>query len=120
MTVAGQARALMAMVACGAALGAAYDLLCLLRRALHAGWMLTGMLDMLWGALGALAVIAVGLWLRIDLLRGYVLAGVLAGLGVYALMMGLPVRRVSRAVRKRWKRGEKEKKRGRSRQEKTK
>lgn len=110
MTVAGQARALAAMVACGAALGAAYDALGLLRRALRAGGVLTGALDMLWGALGAIAVIAVGLRLQIDPLRGYVLAGVLAGLGVYALVIGMPARRLSRAMRNRRNQGEKEKK----------
>ena len=100
------------MVACGAALGAVYDALCLLRRALHGGWAVTAALDMLWGILGALAVIAVGLRLQIDLLRGYVLAGVLGGLGVYALAVGLPARRLGRAARNRRKTDEKEKKDG--------
>lgn len=112
MTVAGQARALAAMVACGAALGAIYDVLRLLRRALRAGWVITGALDMLWGVLGALAVIAVGLRLQIDPLRGYVLAGVLSGLGVYALTVGLPARRLARAAQIRKKTEEKEKKDG--------
>lgn len=110
MTVERQALALAAMVACGAALGAAYDVLGLLRRALRAGPVMTAALDMLWGAMGAAAAVCVGLWLQIDLLRAYVLCGVLAGVGVYALMVGLPVRRLARAVRSGMKKGEKEEK----------
>ena len=98
MTVEQQARALAAMVACGAALGAACDLLGLLRRALRAGRVLTAMLDLLWGVLSAAAVVTVGLWLRIDVLRGYVLAGVAAGIGAYALLAGLPARRMARTI----------------------
>ena len=110
MTVERQALALAAMIACGAVLGAAYDVLGLLRRALRAGPVLTGALDMLWGALGAAAAICVGLWLQIDLLRAYVLCGMLAGMGVYTLIVGLPVRRLARAVRAGVKKGEKDEK----------
>ena len=110
MTVAQQAQALAAMVACGAALGAACDMLGLLRRALRAGAVLTGLIDLLWGVLGALAVVIVGLRLHIDLLRAYVLAGVLAGMGVYVLLIGFPVRRLAQAVRARVKKDEKEEK----------
>ena len=113
MTVEQQARALAAMVACGAALGAVCDVLGLLRRALRAGRLLTGVLDLLWGVLGALAVVLIGLRLQIDLLRAYVLAGVLAGMGVYALLVGLPVRRLARAVHGRMKKDEKGEKKGR-------
>lgn len=110
MTVEQQAQALTAMVACGAALGAVCDLLGPLRRALRAGAVLTGVLDLLWGVLGALAVVLVGLRLQIDLLRAYVLAGVLAGMGAYALLVALPVRRLARALCSGRKNGEKEKK----------
>lgn len=110
MTVERQALALAAMVVCGAVLGAAYDALGLLRRALRAGPVLTAALDMLWGVMGAAAAICVGLWLQIDLLRAYVLCGVLAGVGVYALLVGLPVRRLARAVRTGVEKGEKDEK----------
>ena len=103
MTVEQQARALAAMVACGAALGAACDVLGLLRRALRAGRVLTGAIDLLWGVLAALSVVLVGLRLQIDLLRAYVLAGVLAGMGVYALLIGLPGRRLAQAIQGRMK-----------------
>ena len=53
--------------------------------------------------LAALAVVLVGLRLQIDLLRAYVLAGVLAGMGVYALLVGLPGRRIAQAVHRRIK-----------------
>lgn len=98
MTVGQQAQALAAMAVCGAALGAACDALGLLRRALRAGRVMTAMLDLLWGVLSAAAVVAVGLWLRIDVLRGYVLAGVAAGIGAYALIVGLPARRMARTI----------------------
>ena len=110
MTVEQQARALAAMVVCGAALGAACDVLGLLRRALRAGGVLTGILDLFWGILGALAVVLAGLRLKIDLLRAYVRAGVLAGMGVYALLIGLPLRRMVKAVQGRVKKDEKEEK----------
>ena len=83
------------MTVCGFCLGAAYDLLGILRR----GGM-TGAADVLFGAVCALAMIGTGMALQADVFRLYAFMGVLAGAVVYAATMGTIVRRLSGSVQK--------------------
>lgn len=100
MTTAEQARVFAAMVGCGAGLAAAYDVAMLLRRALNLGSVMTGVMDLLFGALCALAMTVTALILRVDPFRLYAFAGVAAGMALYACSMGTIVRKLCSLVRK--------------------
>ena len=98
MTVEQQLRALGVMTAAGCGLGALFDAMTLLRNALSAGRLLTGLMDLLFGVCCALCVIVSGLALRIDPYRLYVFAGLALGMGLYGITMGTLVRIVQRRV----------------------
>lgn len=83
-----QARVFLAMMLCGAGLGAAYDLLSLLRQ----GRMLTVLADLLLGLLCAAGVVGAALLLRCDPFRLYMFAGVMLGFAIYMLSLGTIVR----------------------------
>ena len=100
MTAAEQARVFLAMAGCGAGLAAAYDVTGLLRRALKMGRVLTGIVDLLYGALCALAMTLTALVMRVSPFRLYAFAGVAAGMALYAASMGTIVRKMCEFVRK--------------------
>lgn len=90
----------LAMAVCGAALGGAYDCCMLLRRGLGMGAVMTGVLDLGFGALCAAGMIATALVMRTDPFRWYEFAGVAAGMTLYAISLGTIVRFVYKTVRK--------------------
>lgn len=92
MSAGEQARAALYMMALGVALGAGYDVLALFRRAVKAGRILTGMLDLLLGAAAAVGMTGVALYLRMDPYRLYAFAGVATGMTVYFVTVGTIVR----------------------------
>ena len=94
MTPAEQARAFLAMALCGGLLGAAYDLLGIVRR----GPWRTALADVAFGLCTALGVIATALVLRCEAFRLYVLLGVLAGFGLYTCSWGIFVRFLTKRV----------------------
>lgn len=98
MTPGEQLRVLLAMMLCGAALAGVYDALWLLRRTCLRA--MQGALDLAFGVLCALAVIACALCLRVDVLRLYTLAGVLCGMALYRASVGWAMRAGGRAVKK--------------------
>ncbi|MDO5377986.1 MAG: spore cortex biosynthesis protein YabQ [Clostridia bacterium] len=87
-----QARVFLGMMLTGALLGAVYDTLMLLRRGLNAGRMLTGALDLLFGAMCAAGICLSALIMRTEAFRWYVFAGVLGGMGLYFASAGALVR----------------------------
>lgn len=95
-----QARVFLAMMLCGAVLGAAYDAGMLLRRAAHAGRILTGALDLSFGALCAAGMTATALAMRVNPFRWYEFAGVAAGMAAYMISIGTIVRFLCAAVQK--------------------
>ena len=100
MTVEQQLRALCAMAAAGFTLGALFDGMTLLRRALSAGRILTGLMDLLFGLCCAVSVILTALVLRIDPYRLYVFAGLALGMGAYAATIGTFVRIIQKRAQK--------------------
>lgn len=94
MTAAEQAQAFAAMAACGAAVGAAHDLIAPFRRG---GW--THVFDLMIGVLAAAGMILTALLLQTDAFRLYAFAGVLTGLGIYMMTIGTIVRRLAAYVR---------------------
>jgi len=94
MTPEEQARVFLAMVLCGAALGAVYDALLLLRRWLLRGRAWRSALDVLFGLLCAAGVIVAALRLRTEAFRWYVLLGTAAGMGLEQISLGVLLRRV--------------------------
>lgn len=90
MTPGEQLRVLLAMMLCGAALGSTYDALGLLRLMRFAG--IQAVLDLAFGVICAMAVIACALYLRVDVLRMYTLAGVLCGMALYRVSIGWMMR----------------------------
>lgn len=100
MSAAEQAYVFAWMTACGAALGAAYDALGAARRVLRAGGVMTGLLDVLYGLGCGAGVIGLALYLRVEAYRLYVLLGVGAGMGLYAGLIGMPVRVLASRIRK--------------------
>lgn len=98
MTVADQARVFLAMALCGVLLGAVYDALAPLRKGI-----LTVAADLLFGALGALCMIAVALRMEAEPFRLYAFAGVLAGGALYLATIGTIVRKLLDCVRN-WRR----------------
>lgn len=77
-----------------------YDVLWLLRRLTHAGRVMTGALDLCFGAALAVMMTAAGLRLCVDPFRLYLFAGVFAGWAVYACTMGLALRKVYAGVQR--------------------
>lgn len=94
MSPAEQARVLLAMVLCGAALGAGYDALRLLGRALCGGRVVEGALDLVFGALCAAGIAAAALRLQVDAFRWYTLLGALLGMTLYRASVGMILRRM--------------------------
>lgn len=88
MTVQEQGRAFLMMALCGVLLGAAYDMLGLLRR----GRLLTAAADLAFGPLAALGVIGAALYLQCEAFRLYTLLGVAAGWTIYFCTIGTIVR----------------------------
>lgn len=106
-----QARVFAGMLLTGALLGAAYDALMLLRLLTGAGRVLTGALDLCFGALCAAGICLSALIMRTEAFRWYVFAGALGGMGLYFGSVGSLVRLACRKGRmwraKRRKIGEK-------------
>lgn len=98
-----QARILLAMALCGAAVACAYDGSLALRRVLGLGRVLCAALDLAMGALAAAAMTATALCLRTDPMRLFAFAGVAAGFGLYRASMGTLVRKMDACVKKRSK-----------------
>ncbi len=94
MTPQEQLRVLMAMALCGAALGAAYDGLWLVRTLLR-GRLVMAAADLLYGVLCAAGVTGAALLLRVDALRWYTLTGALLGMGLYRASAGALLRRAA-------------------------
>ena len=89
---------LMVMVLCGAAVGAAWDLLAALRRAAFGEKGGRTAQDLLGGAMFAAGVMAAALELRTQAMRGYTIAGALAGTVLYRLTAGEVLRQLWRLV----------------------
>ena len=100
MSTAEQARVFLAMMICGAGLGAAYDVGMLLRRTLGLGAVLSGAFDLLFGVLCAGGMTGAALLMRVDPFRLYAFAGVAAGMALYAGTVGTIVRYLRGFVRK--------------------
>ena len=98
-----QAQVFAVMLACGAALGAGYDALGFLQRLCLPGKAAGAILDLCFGPLCALVLIAAALHLRTEVLRWYVLLAAAAGAGLYFACPGLLVRRAAWALRQRRK-----------------
>lgn len=96
MTVGQQTQVFVSMALCGAAFGAAYDVLALARRLLRAGRAVRDCLDLLFGVACAAGMIAVGLALQAEVFRWYVFAGVLLGLAAYGCTVGTIIRKIAR------------------------
>ena len=105
MTPQEQLRVLLAMMLCGAALGAAYDALWLLRTTLFRGMAAQTALDLLFGVLCAAGIIAAALCLRADAIRFFSLSGAAAGMALYrasaGAMLRFAVRRCAEVIKKR-------------------
>ena len=101
-----QLRVLLAMALCGVALAVVYDALWLLRRTLFRARTMQSALDLLYGMACALMVIGVALYLRVDPLRFYPLAGVLCGMALYRFSLGAALRAGVHGVKK-WTKNEK-------------
>lgn len=100
VTVGEQACVFAAMLVCGAALGALYDGLALVRRMLRAGAVMTGMLDVSYGLCCGAGVVYLALCLRTEAFRLYVLLGAALGIGLYMSVIGMPVRILDAHIRK--------------------
>ena len=92
MTPQEQLRVFLAMMLCGAVLGAVYDTLWLFRRMLFRGRAALFVLDLLYGVLCAGGMITAGLILQTDMLRFYTLSGALTGMGLYRASAGTAFR----------------------------
>ena len=104
MTPQEEVRVLLAMMLCGAALAAVYDALWVLRNAFLPGKAAQAALDLLFGIVCALGVIAAALYLRVDALRLYILFGVLCGMALERISAGFLLRRIVLALKKRMNR----------------
>lgn len=100
MTAGEQARVFLAMALCGAVLGAVYDTALLARHALGLGRAAQGVLNIVFGAVGAFLVTEASLLLRISPFRFFILAGVAFGILVYAAAIGANVRKIYRKIQK--------------------
>lgn len=102
-----QLRIALAMLACGAALGAAYDALYLLRRAFLPGRAALHALDLFYGVLFAAGVAGAALALRADVLRWYVLLAAALGAGAYRMSAGAALRLLLDAAGRFWRKSRK-------------
>jgi len=100
MTPQEQLRVFLAMVLCGAALGAAYDALWLSRILLFQGKAALAAEDLLFGLLCAAGMIAAALCLEVDVFRLYTLAGTAAGMALYRVSVGTALRVSMRSIGK--------------------
>ena len=100
MTPQEQLRVLLAMMLCGAALGAAYDALWLLRTAFFRGGAGQAAADLIFSLLCAGGVAAASVRLRVDALRFYTLAGTLCGMALYRASAGALLRSGVHGVKK--------------------
>ena len=100
MTPQEQLRVFLAMMICGAALGAAYDALWLLRITLFRGKAALAAADLLFGLLCAAGVIAAALCLEVDAFRLYALSGAAAGMALYRASAGTALRLCVRSIEK--------------------
>lgn len=96
MTTGDQARALLAMIICGAGAGAVHDLFFMIRR----GMLLTMLADFLLGLFLAASVAAAGMMLACDPFRLYAFVGVIMGWMIYALTLGTIVRILTQTIGK--------------------
>lgn len=91
MTPKEQAEIFLVMTSVGACLGAAYDLLGILR------WgVLCAAADVVFGVLCAAAMAAAGLMLQCDVFRLFTFAGVMLGMCLYGVTLGALFRMVGR------------------------
>lgn len=88
MNAGDQARIFLAMLLCGACVGALHDLLALFRRSV----VLAAAADILLGILLAAGMIAMGIRLGCDPFRLYAFAGVFLGWAAYVVSLGTIVR----------------------------
>ncbi len=103
----GQAQVFLSMLYLGLAIGAWYDLLAFVRRALEAGHYLTAFLDLVFSLGAAVALTGFLLLTNLGEMRGYCLLGALCGAVLYAftihpllkLVIGKPLALVGRALR---------------------
>lgn len=93
MSPAEQARTLLAMALCGAALGVVYDALRLLGRVLPGGRITEGALDLCFGVVCAAGIAAAALRLQVEAFRWYTLLGALLGMALYRASLGAALRR---------------------------
>ena len=100
MTPQEEARVLLAMMLCGAALAAVYDALWVLRNVFFRGKGAQATLDLLFGIVCAMGVIAAALRLRVDALRLYILFGVLCGMALERISAGFLLRRMVMTLKK--------------------
>lgn len=107
MTVGEQAVVFAAMTAGGAALGMLYDALALVRRALCAGSVVTGMLDAGYGLCCGAGVAILALCLRAEAFRLYVFLGTALGWVLYMGIIGIPLRILDAGIRRRVKKSRK-------------
>ncbi len=102
----GQAGVFLAMMYAGLLIGLVYDGLRMLRLLLHAGRLLTALLDLLFW-LGAGAVVAAALALRSEgALRLYALGGCAAGVVIYLLGISRVLRAAGQALARAYRRVE--------------
>ena len=100
MTPREELRVLLAMILCGAALGVVYDGLWMLRKAFFPGRAALAMMDLLYGPVCALGVIAAAFLLRVDALRLYILGGALCGMILQRITAGVFLRSMVQRVKK--------------------
>ena len=98
MPVEEQARMMMVMMLCGNMLGAAYDLLAMMRYFFLKSSTAWPGLDVLFGGLCAFMMIAAGLLLRTNPFRMFAFAGVAAGFAFYMMTIGMIVRFFNRRI----------------------
>lgn len=102
MTVNEQAEVFLVMLLLGAALGGLWDAASSLCRALRLGRFALGLTDTACGVACAAGIIAAAAAMRVQAARGYVFAGVLAGMALYAVTAGALIRAAHRAVVRLW------------------
>lgn len=90
-----QAQVFAVMLVCGLVLGAAYNALEIARRLCLGKKAACAFLDLCFGPLCALVLIAAALYLRTEVLRWYVLLAAAVGAGLYAVCPGRLLRRAA-------------------------
>lgn len=90
MTPGAQAQTFLAMLCCGACLGAVYDLLGILRRIRG----LCTIADLLFGLFCAAGIVLTALWRQCDPFRLFTFAGTAFGLVLYGITIGAGNRKI--------------------------